>query len=160
MAVDRETYLPDDLLPKVDVASMARSLEVRAPLLDHVLVEHAARLPVGLKLRGTQGKVVLRAAVEPWLPKGFLDRPKQGFAVPLDGWLRDELRDLPEDVLLDPVAVERGLLQPEAVRDLVREHRDGLDRSAQLWALINLELWFRTCVDRVTVSPEGLPALG
>ncbi|HMS60907.1 MAG TPA: asparagine synthase (glutamine-hydrolyzing) [Solirubrobacteraceae bacterium] len=159
MAVDLDTYLPDDLLPKVDVTSMAHSLEVRAPLLDHVLVEEAARMPVALKLRGTDGKVVLREAVRPWLPDGLLDRPKQGFAVPLERWLREELRDLPELVLLDPRATERGLFRPGAVRALIEEHRDGTDRSAQLWALINLELWFRTCVDRVTATAAELPAL-
>ncbi|MCD6726516.1 MAG: asparagine synthase (glutamine-hydrolyzing) [Solirubrobacteraceae bacterium] len=159
MAVDRETYLPDDLLAKVDVASMARSLEVRAPLLDHVLVEHAARLPAELKMHGTRGKIVLRAAAEPWLPPGFLDRPKQGFAVPLAHWLRHELRGLPEDVLLDPRSVDRGLLRPQAVRALVAEHDAGLDRSAQIWALVNLELWFRTCVDQVSTTPAELPAL-
>ena len=97
--------------------------------------------------------------MRPWLPDGLLDRPKQGFAVPLERWLREELRDLPEQVLLDPRATERGLFRPGAVRALIEEHRDGTDRSAQLWALINLELWFRTCVDRVTATAAELPAL-
>ena len=159
MGVDLDTYLPDDLLPKVDVTSMAHSLEVRAPLLDHVLVEAAARMPAALKLRGTDGKVVLREAVRPWLPDALLDRPKQGFAVPLARWLREELREVPEQVLLDPQTVGRGLFRPDGLRELIDAHRAGLDRSDQLWALINLELWFRTCVDRVTATATELPAL-
>jgi asparagine synthase (glutamine-hydrolysing) len=159
MAVDLDTYLADDLLAKVDVASMANSLEVRSPLLDQELMELAARLPVGLKLRGTQGKIVLREAVREWLPDGILDRPKQGFAVPLADWLRGEMRQVPEEVLLDPVATGRGIFRTEQVRRMIGEHREGRDRADQLWAMINLELWFRTCVDRAVDTPSDLPAL-
>lgn len=159
MAVDLDTYLCDDLLAKVDVTSMAQSLEVRSPLLDHNLMELAATMPVRRKLRGKEGKVLLRDAVRDWLPDGILDRPKQGFAVPLDDWLRGEMRDLPEEVLLDPAAAARGIFRPEAVRETIAEHRAGLDRADQLWAMINLELWFRTCVDQVVATPAELPAL-
>jgi asparagine synthase (glutamine-hydrolysing) len=159
MAVDLTTYLSDDLLAKVDVTSMANSLEVRSPLLDHELMELAATLPTSLKLKGTEGKAVLRDAVREWLPDGILDRPKQGFAVPLAGWLRKELRALPEDVLLDPAATARGVFRESEVRRLVAEHREGRDRGDQLWAMINLELWFRTCVDRTVATPAELPAL-
>jgi len=159
MAVDLDTYLCDDLLAKVDVTSMANSLEVRSPLLDFELMELAARMPTRHKLRGTEGKVVLRDAVRGWLPDGILDRPKQGFAVPLEDWLRGEMRALPEEVLLDPAASDRGIFRPEAVQDMIGEHREGLDRADQLWAMVNLELWFRTCVDRVVVTPAELPAL-
>jgi asparagine synthase (glutamine-hydrolysing) len=159
MAVDLDTYLPDDLLAKVDVTSMANSLEVRSPLLDHRLIEFAATLPVGLKLRGTEGKVGLREAVRGWLPDDILDRPKQGFAVPLDAWLRGEMRSLPEEVLLDPASTDRGVFRREGVSRLIAEHREGRDRSAQLWAMINLELWFRTCVDRTIATPAELPSL-
>lgn len=159
MAVDLDTYLPDDLLAKVDVTSMANSLEVRSPLLDYELMELAARLPVRLKQRGTEGKVVLRDAVRGWLPDDILDRPKQGFAVPLEGWLRKELRDVPEDVLLDPVATDRGIFRQQEVRRLIEEHRSGRNRAEQLWAMINLELWFRTCVDRDVVAAAELPSL-
>jgi asparagine synthase (glutamine-hydrolysing) len=159
MAVDLTTYLSDDLLAKVDVTTMANSLEVRSPLLDHELMELAARLPTSYKLRGTEGKLLLRDAVREWLPDGILDRPKQGFAVPLTSWLRDELRDLPEDVLLDPAATERGIFEPAQVRRLVDEHREGRDRADQLWAMINLELWFRTCVDQTAATPAEIPAL-
>jgi asparagine synthase (glutamine-hydrolysing) len=159
MAVDLDTYLCDDLLAKVDVTSMAHSLEVRSPLLDHRLMELAARMPVRRKLRGREGKVLLRDAVRDWLPDGILDRPKQGFAVPLEGWLRGEMRDLPEEVLLDPAATARGIFRPEAVRQTIAEHRAGRDRADQLWAMVNLELWFRTCVDQVVIAPSELPAL-
>jgi asparagine synthase (glutamine-hydrolysing) len=159
MAVDLDTYLPDDLLAKVDVTSMANSLEVRSPLLDHKLIELAAKLPIGLKLRRTEGKVALREAVREWLPDGILDRPKQGFAVPLDDWLRGGMRELPEEVLLDPATTARGIFRSEGVSRLIAEHREGRDRSDQLWAMINLELWFRTCVDRTIVAPAELPSL-
>jgi asparagine synthase (glutamine-hydrolysing) len=160
MAVDLDTYLCDDLLAKVDVTSMANSLEVRSPLLDHRLMELAATMPVRRKLRGTEGKILLRDAVREWLPDGILDRPKQGFAVPLEGWLRGEMRALPEEVLLDPAATARGIFRPDAVQGLIAEHHEGRDRADQLWAMINLELWFRTCVDQVVVAPSELPALG
>jgi asparagine synthase (glutamine-hydrolysing) len=154
MAVDLDTYLPDDLLVKVDLSSMANSLEVRSPLLDHRLMELAARLPRPLKLRGRTGKTLLREAVRPWLPSEIVDRPKHGFAVPIADWLRHELRSLPADILLDPRARDRGVFEPAEVRRVIDEHQQGLDRSAQLWAMLNLELWFRTCVD----PPHTLPA--
>jgi asparagine synthase (glutamine-hydrolysing) len=153
MAVDVETYLPDDLLVKVDLSSMANSLEVRSPLLDHELMEFAAALPRDLKLRGRTGKALLREAVRPWLPAEILNRPKHGFIAPIADWLRRELRSLPEEVLLDPVGRDRGTFEPAEVRRLIDEHRGGLDRSSQLWAMVNLELWFRTCVDALDASP-------
>jgi asparagine synthase (glutamine-hydrolysing) len=157
--VDLETYLPDDLLAKVDVTTMANSLEMRAPFLDHELMEFAARLPVPQKLRGGEPKWLLRAAVRDWLPRGHLDREKLGFAVPIGAWLRGQLAELPEQVLLDPVAQARGVFDPAAVRRTIEEHRGGLDRSQQLWAMLNLELWFLTCVDSSPATPTGVPAL-
>jgi asparagine synthase (glutamine-hydrolysing) len=159
MATDLATYLPDDMLVKVDITSMAHSLEVRAPLLDHRLVEFAAALPEHLKLRGRSGKVLLRDAVRPWLPEVILERPKHGFAVPVGEWLRRDLRRLPEDVLLDPGARARGLFDHRQVRALIDEHHRGLDRADQLWTMINLELWFRCCVDRFPEAASGAPAL-
>jgi asparagine synthase (glutamine-hydrolysing) len=159
MGVDLDTYLADDLLAKVDVTSMAHSLEVRSPLLDHELMELAAGLPPALKRRGAEGKIALRAAARPWLPDAILDRPKQGFGVPLGRWLRGELRSLPEEVLLDPATIERGIVDPAGVRRLVDEHRQGLPREQRLWALISLELWFRTCVDRAAAHPSQLTTL-
>jgi asparagine synthase (glutamine-hydrolysing) len=157
MAVDLETYLPDDLLVKVDLSSMAHSLEVRSPLLDHELMEFAARLPRELKLRGRSGKALLRDAVRPWLPAEILDRPKHGFAVPIADWLRGELRSLPGEVLLDPTARDRGVLEPAEVQRVIDEHGRGLDRAPQLWAMLSLELWFRACVDSASGRPAERP---
>lgn len=159
MAVDLTTYLSDDLLPKVDITSMAHSVEVRSPLLDQHLLELAARLPVRYKLRGRRSKVVLRSAVESWLPPEVLSARKKGFSVPLAAWLRQELRHVPEDLLLDPVSVDRGYFEPPEIRRLISEHHAGHDRSKQLWALINLELWHRTCVDAPHRRISELPVL-
>ena len=159
MALDLASYLPDDLLAKVDITSMAHSLEVRSPLLDHQFMELAARYPTDLKLRGRDGKRILRDAARPWLPDDLLDRPKHGFAVPVADWLRGELRSLPEEVLLDPGATDRGLFRPEQVRRLISEHQEGQNRANKLWALINLELWFRTCVDSAAATASEIPTL-
>lgn len=154
MATDIETYLPDDLLVKTDITSMAHSLEMRSPLLDHRLFEFAAALPPRLKLRGRSGKLLLREAVEGWLPAEILDRPKHGFAVPIGQWLRGPLRELPGDLLLGAEARSRDLFDQRALRHIVAEHLAGKDRTRQLWPLINLELWYRTCV----AQPAGAPA--
>jgi len=159
LATDLDTYLPDDLLAKVDVASMAASLEVRSPLLDHELMELAATLPVSMKARRPHGKLLLREALRPWLPDAVLDHPKRGFDAPVSRWLREQLSELPRDVLLDPAAQARGLFAPGAVERLMDEHAAGVDRGKQLWALVNLELWFRTCVDAAPAVPQDIPAL-
>jgi asparagine synthase (glutamine-hydrolysing) len=141
---DTLTYLPGDLLAKVDITSMAVSLEGRSPLLDHPLVELAASLPSRLKLAGGQGKRVLRRAVEDLLPPEILARRKMGFGVPIARWLRTDLRELAEDTLLDRRAQERGWFEPRAVAALWSQHQSGArDRSPQLWALLMLELWAR-----------------
>ena len=146
--VDTLTYLPGDLLVKVDIATMAHGLEARSPLLDHPLVEFAARLPSRLKRRGSRGKRVLRRAVADLLPAPILRRPKAGFGVPIGRWFRGQLRGTLEDVLLSPAALGRGFFDPAAVRALAQSHRPGLrDRSAQLWALLMLELWCRRFLD-------------
>ncbi len=159
MAVDLDTYLPDDLLAKVDVTTMANSLEMRAPLLDHELMEFAARLPVRQKVRDGRPKWLLNEAVRDWLPAGHLDREKLGFAVPVSEWLRTQLRELPEQVLLDPVATARGVFDPDGVRRIIDEHRAGHERGSQLWAMLNLELWFKTCVDSAPATAAQVPAL-
>jgi asparagine synthase (glutamine-hydrolysing) len=159
MATDLDTYLPDDLLVKVDLCSMANSLEVRSPLLDHELMEFAATLPRALKMRERTGKLLLREAVRPWLPDEILDRPKHGFGVPIADWLRDELRSMPAEILLDARSRDRGVFEPAEVRRVIAEHHQGLDRSPQLWAMLNLELWFRTCVDPPRVRPAERPGV-
>ena len=148
--VDVQTYLPGALLVKMDIASMAHSLEVRSPLLDHEFMEFAARLPAHLKLDGRRGKRIFKEAMRPWLPDTVIDRPKQGFRVPLADWFRGPLRGLPEEVLLDPISTARGYFRPEQVRALIASHHDKrADNAERLWALIQLELWHRMWVDRV-----------
>jgi asparagine synthase (glutamine-hydrolysing) len=156
---DVNTYLPSDLLVKMDIATMTHSLEVRSPLLDHVFVELAASLPASLKLRGRTTKVALKDALRPWVPDHILDRTKMGFSVPLADWFRGKLRALPREVLLDPRSLQRGLLSERAVRVLIDRHLEGTaDNSRKLWALLQLELWFRSYVDPPIPGPPVLSA--
>jgi asparagine synthase (glutamine-hydrolysing) len=147
MDVDVNTYLPGDLLVKTDIATMANSLEARSPFLDHHLMEWAAGLPSRLKVRSGTTKYLLKKAVADWLPPELVTRPKMGFAVPLATWLRTDLSDLSWDVLTDHTASSRGLFRPEAVTELLCEHRDGRDHSDRIWALVQFELWHRAFVD-------------
>ena len=152
------TYLPCDILTKVDIASMAYSLECRSPLLDHHVVELAARMPMSLKRQGSRGKTILVETFSDLLPEKIRSRPKMGFGVPLDHWFRNELRPLLEDVLLDPMAISRGHFRPEAIRQLVDEHvSNRWDHSYRLWCLLCLEVWHRIYLD-ATVPPASPPA--
>ena len=144
---DVDRYLPDDLLVKVDIASMATSLEVRAPFLDRELVEYAMRLPTRLKIQAGRGKWLLRRAFADALPPETAARGKQGFGLPIGTWLRTSLRPLLDDVVLSKSALERGYLKPAAVRSLVDEHLRGVDHTHRLWSLIMLELWHREFID-------------
>ena len=147
--VDLKTYLADDILVKVDRMSMAHALEVRAPFLDHRVVEFVAALPAGLKLRGRTTKFILREAMRPILPGAVLAKPKHGFTAPISRWLRHELRELVEDLLFDPRAEHRGWFNPRTVKQLWADHHEGVrDASHQLWLLLVLELWCRAFVDR------------
>src|SRR6266850_474366 len=146
--VDLKTYLADDILVKVDRMSMAHGLEVRAPLLDHRVVEFVAALPAALKLRGRTGKFILREAMRSDLPGAVLSRPKRGFEAPINRWLRHELRDLVEDLLLDPRAEQRGWFNPRTVKQLWADHHEGVRNAGhQLWLLLVLELWCRSFLD-------------
>src|SRR5260221_7596868 len=148
LQVDLATYLPADLLVKVDIATMAVGREGRSPFRDHPLVEFAARLPTSLKRRRGRGKHVLRRAVADLLPPEILARRKMGFGVPVSRWFRGELRDLLPDVVLSDRARRRGMLEPAAVAGLVDQHQSGVaDHGHRLWALLVLELWFRRFVD-------------
>ena len=150
MITDLQTYLPCDLLAKVDLASMAHSLECRGPFLDHRVVELAAAMPLERKIRlhSGQTKVVLKQAFPELLPRPIRKRSKMGFGVPISRWLRGELKQEVCDVLLDPVCLGRGLFRPEAVETLVGEHINGRrEHSFRLWALLMLELWFRQHVE-------------
>ena len=145
---DLVTYLPGDLMTKVDTASMAHSLECRQPFLDHRVVELAAQMPSELKYRWGRGKRILQAAFGDLLPAEIWGRRKMGFGVPLDHWFRNELRDMTRDLLLDQTARQRGLFRHEVVESLVDEHQRGdFDHAYRLWALLVLELWFREWVD-------------
>ena len=141
---DTVVRLPDDMLTKVDRASMQHSLEVRVPFLSHVFVDFAATVPIDLKLKGATGKWLVRKAVEPWLPAGILDRPKQGFAIPLASWVRGDLGGYAERVWRESGADAAGVLRPEAVGALFAEHRSGrADRSQMLYALAMFALWWQ-----------------
>jgi asparagine synthase (glutamine-hydrolysing) len=142
--IDIRTYLPDDILTKVDRASMAVSLETRVPLVDHVLMEYVATIPSAFKLRHGIGKYVLKRLMADALPAEVLTRTKMGFGVPLGAWFRRELRDMAWDVLLSPAARARGIFRISEVERLLHVHASGRrDCSARLWALLCLELWMR-----------------
>jgi asparagine synthase (glutamine-hydrolysing) len=147
--VDVLTYLPCDILTKVDIASMAYGLEARCPFLDHEVVELAARLPIEFKLSHGRAKRILIDTFADLLPTRIQQRSKMGFGVPLGDWFRGDLRSLLEDVLLDKSTVARGLFEPAAVRRLIDEHQQRRwDHSYRLWCLVVLELWMRRFVDR------------
>jgi asparagine synthase (glutamine-hydrolysing) len=152
---DIRTYLPDDLLTKVDIASMSYSLEARSPLLDHELVEFVASLPASEKIRGREKKVAFRRVLRGSVPDEILDAPKRGFQPPLAAWLRGELGSFAREVLLDPVARQRGHFRPERVASLMDRHARGVeDHSQGIWTLMIYELWHREFVDGA--GAEGL----
>lgn len=141
---DLVTYLPCDLMTKVDIASMSHGLECRAPILDYRVVEFAAGLPVKLKYRFGRGKRLLRDAFGHLLPREVFTRRKMGFGVPLDSWFRQELKPLGHDVLLSSSARCHTYFRPEAIADLWNDHQSGrYDHSNRLWALVMLEAWLR-----------------
>jgi asparagine synthase (glutamine-hydrolysing) len=154
--LDLERYLPDDLLLKADIASMAHSLELRSPFLDWEVLEVGISLPDALKLRGRRGKEALRRAFAEALPPPVASRAKSGFGVPLADWFRGELRDLAGDLLLEG-ARRRGQLRPQAVEALLREHARGrADHGHRLWCLLMLELWQRTHLEARPARAEAL----
>lgn len=161
LRADTLTYLPNDLLVKVDIASMASSLEARSPFLDHRLVEFAAGLPTEMKLRGRTSKWLMREAMRDRLPPDILTRPKMGFGVPVGEWLRGELRPLLEDTVLSERAFSRGFFKPAAIRSLVQDHIDRrVDRTYHVWGLLMLELWFQEVGDRSAArASESLAVL-
>ncbi len=145
---DLVTYLPCDLMTKVDTASMAHGLECRQPFLDHRVVQLAAGMPLGHKFRFGRGKRLLLHAFADLLPGPIRRRRKMGFGVPLDYWFRNELRTMARDVLLDPRTLARGYFRPDVVRRLLDDHQHGrFDHAARLWSLLVLELWHRQWVD-------------
>jgi asparagine synthase (glutamine-hydrolysing) len=148
LLTDQMTYLPNDLLVKVDIATMAVSLEARSPFLDHHVIEFAASLPPKLKLRGLTSKYLLKKVLRKLLPTENLNRRKMGFGVPIGHWFRGKMQPFLREVILSDKALRRGLFKPEAVRQLVELHvRRERDYSHQLWTLLMLELWFNRFID-------------
>jgi asparagine synthase (glutamine-hydrolysing) len=155
--VDQQTYLPGDLLVKMDIATMAHGLEARSPLLDHELLELAAALPARFKVLGRRKKIALRAALRGLVPDALIDRPKQGFQVPMAEWLRTDLREMAREALLGEHACAHGFLRPQMVRRLLERHlAHEEDNSAILWSILVFELWHEQVVN---AGPAGRPAL-
>jgi asparagine synthase (glutamine-hydrolysing) len=157
LEVDATTYLPGDLIPKIDIATMAYGLEARSPLLDHQLMEFAASIPANLKVRGREKKWIFRQALRQWLPDDILDRPKQGFSVPIGKWFRGDLREMAQDVLLDSGTQGRGYFRPDEVRAMLDRHTHADAETKPLWALFIFELWHRQFVDS-SPAPAALAA--
>jgi len=147
LAVDLARSLPDQLLVKMDIATMASSLEARAPLLDYRLVEWAARLPTSFKQRGTSRKRLISDALARHIPAELFKRPKMGFTAPISSWLRNELYELTTDTLLGTASRQRGIVDPASVERLIREHKHGEDHTRGLWTLLMLELWYQQFID-------------
>ena len=148
LLADQMTYLPNDLLVKVDIASMANSLEARSPFLDHKLIEFAASLPENLKMRRFQTKYLLKKVAARLVPKDVIYRQKMGFGVPIGKWFRGEMKDFVNEVLLSEKAMSRGITNPDIVKRYIHQHQTGeLDHTHQIWSLLMLELWFQRFID-------------
>lgn len=148
---DLKTSLVDEMLTKVDRMTMASSLEARVPLLDHRLVEFAATLPGKFKIQGRNGKLILKQALQPYLPKTILNRRKQGFTVPMGSWFRHELFEFLNDHLSEETVRRRGFFSPPVVRRMLTDHRDRkADNTGHLFILLSFELWYRTFMDAET----------
>lgn len=156
--VDLLSYLPCDLLTKVDIASMAHALECRSPFLDHHVVELAMQMPVALKMRGLRGKQILKDVFSDLLPRSIQRRGKMGFGVPLAQWFRGELSGYVREVLLDGSTRRRGYFRPEVVERLIVDHQSGRwDHSYRIWALLFFELWHRAFLDRADTPAQSTP---
>jgi asparagine synthase (glutamine-hydrolysing) len=148
LLADTMTYLPNDLLVKVDIASMAVSLEARSPFLDHHVIEFAASLPEKLKLKGWTTKYILKRVLKRLLPAENLERSKMGFGVPIGHWFRAGMQGFLRETLLSEKALKRGLFKPETVTRLIEQHTSGQQNyEHQLWTLLMLELWFNRFID-------------
>ena len=147
--IDINSYLPEDLLVKVDIATMANSLEARLPFLDHKFMEFIASIPSALKLKGSIAKFILKSAFKDFLPEAIFKRRKMGFGVPVSRWFRNELKDYIYDILLDPRTLNRGYFCRKGIEQLLNEHNNmRYDHSSKIWALLFLEMWFRVFIDR------------
>lgn len=151
--VDINSYLPEDLLVKMDIATMANSLEARVPFLDHKFMEFVASIPSHLKRKGSKTKFILKAAFKDFLPESIFTRKKMGFGVPVSRWFRNELKDYVYEILLDPRTLKRGYFKRESIERLLNDHSHlRYDHSSKIWALLFLEMWFRVFIDKGGVS--------
>jgi asparagine synthase (glutamine-hydrolysing) len=149
---DVRGYLPLDILVKVDRMTMAHSIEARPPLLDHRLVEFAARIPATMQIRGGTTKFLFKQAVRPFVPPSTIDRPKQGFAVPLGAWFRGPWTGFAKDVLLSSTCRRRGIFAPAYLERLLRVNDQGRNMDRELWTLVSFELWCRAFLDGAPVE--------
>ncbi len=148
LLADQMTYLPNDLLVKVDIATMANSLEARSPFLDHKMIEFAASLPENLKMSRFRTKSLLKKVAAKLVPPEVIYRRKMGFGVPVGRWFRGEMKDFVRGVLLSETSLKRGVVKPEIIQKYVREHTEGeQDHAFQVWTLLMLELWFQRFID-------------
>jgi asparagine synthase (glutamine-hydrolysing) len=148
--IDQQTWLPDTYLEKADKASMAHSLEVRVPFLDHELVEFAARIPMRYKIRGFNTKYILKKAFESQLPKAILQKHKHGFTPPIEPWFRGKLKDEIKEIIFDPKARSRGLFNYDYIEEIFRQHTEGkASYHRHLWLLVVFELWCQRYLDGV-----------
>ncbi len=149
MYADFRLYLPEVLTVKMDIATMANSLAARAPFLDHSFIEFVAGIPSQWKLKGMEGKFILKKAFSDFLPPAILRRKKMGFGVPMARWIREDLRNDVHDVLLSPRTLSRGYFRKEGIERIMKEHTASrYDHSAKIWSLLFLEIWFRTFMDQ------------
>ena len=157
--IDMHTYLVGDINTKVDRASMAHSLEVREPLMDHELVEWLATLPSSLKMRGREGKYLLKKSMEPYLPMDVMYRPKMGFSVPLSRWFRGPLRGRVREALLEGAIAESGWFNRDVIRMLIEQHETGSrDHSTPLWTLLMYDAFMRCVLGASDTNRTGVPA--
>jgi asparagine synthase (glutamine-hydrolysing) len=144
---DFSAYLPGDLLVKVDIATMANSLELRSPMLDVNVVEWGVSLPHKYKLKGFETKHILKDVARSLVPSELIDRPKMGFGIPRAEWLRSGMKEMVVDTLTDSTATQRGWFEPSEVKRLIEIHMAGEDKDNLLWPMLMLELWARTWLD-------------
>ena len=142
MYVDTKTYLPDDILVKLDRASMGVSLEARVPILDHRIVEFAARLPMSMKIQNNQGKIILRNILYKYLPRDLINQQKKGFGIPIGQWIRGPLRDWAESLLNKKRLNEEGFFNPEPIRKKFEEHISGKENwEFHIWSVLMFQAW-------------------
>jgi asparagine synthase (glutamine-hydrolysing) len=157
MALDMLGYLPGDILAKVDRAAMAVSLETRVPYLDHHVVEFAWRLPLDFKIHGDETKWILRELLYRHVPRKLIERPKMGFGVPIDSWLRGPLRDWAEALLDERRLRDEGYFRPEPIRGLWQTHLSGrLNEQARLWTVLMFQSWLEA---QTSNAGDEMPAV-